>query len=79
MELHVPEPDFGHVDLQISDDPWSSRQVVWSGRDSGRIRQLTARATCCQFGEVEEGEHHCASAVAFMVAGGGFEPPTFGL
>ena len=43
------------------------------------FRQLTARATCCQLGEVEEGEHHCASAVAFMVAGGGFEPPTFGL
>jgi hypothetical protein len=29
--------------------------------------------------EMEEGERHCASAVAFMVAGGGFEPPTFGL
>ena len=26
-----------------------------------------------------EGERHCISAVAFMVAGGGFEPPTFGL
>jgi hypothetical protein len=25
------------------------------------------------------GERHCVSAVAFMVAGGGFEPPTFGL
>ena len=25
------------------------------------------------------GERHCISAVAFMVAGGGFEPPTFGL
>lgn len=28
---------------------------------------------------VGEGERHCISAVAFMVAGGGFEPPTFGL
>ena len=27
----------------------------------------------------KEGERHCISAVAFMVAGGGFEPPTFGL
>src|ERR1039458_9917437 len=26
-----------------------------------------------------EGERPCCSAVAFMVAGGGFEPPTFGL
>src|SRR5437763_8214935 len=26
-----------------------------------------------------KGERHCISAVAFMVAGGGFEPPTFGL
>ena len=25
------------------------------------------------------GERHCISAVAFVVAGGGFEPPTFGL
>jgi len=25
------------------------------------------------------GERHCLSAVTFMVAGGGFEPPTFGL
>jgi len=25
------------------------------------------------------GERHCIWAVAFMVAGGGFEPPTFGL
>src|ERR1700674_6085138 len=25
------------------------------------------------------GERHCVSAVAFLVAGGGFEPPTFGL
>jgi hypothetical protein len=25
------------------------------------------------------GERHCIFAVAFMVAGGGFEPPTFGL
>src|ERR1700680_2791548 len=25
------------------------------------------------------GERHCPLAVAFMVAGGGFEPPTFGL
>jgi hypothetical protein len=25
------------------------------------------------------GERDCISAVAFMVAGGGFEPPTFGL
>jgi hypothetical protein len=28
---------------------------------------------------VDKGERHCISAVAFMVAGGGFEPPTFGL
>src|SRR5260370_29363255 len=27
----------------------------------------------------EKGERHCLAAVAFMVAGGGFEPPTFGL
>src|SRR5437016_1066656 len=27
----------------------------------------------------EKGERHCVAAVAFMVAGGGFEPPTFGL
>ena len=26
-----------------------------------------------------KGERHCISAVAFVVAGGGFEPPTFGL
>ena len=32
------------------------------------------------FGERKlRGERHCISAVAFMVAGGGFEPPTFGL
>jgi len=29
--------------------------------------------------ELKNGERHCISAVAFMVAGGGFEPPTFGL
>src|SRR5438309_11761404 len=28
---------------------------------------------------LQTGERHCISAVAFMVAGGGFEPPTFGL
>jgi hypothetical protein len=27
---------------------------------------------------LSEGERHCLLAVAFMVAGGGFEPPTFG-
>ena len=27
----------------------------------------------------EEGDSHCIAAVAFTVAGGGFEPPTFGL
>jgi len=27
----------------------------------------------------EKGERHCILAVAFVVAGGGFEPPTFGL
>src|SRR5438445_12527974 len=27
----------------------------------------------------EKGERHCVAAVAFMVAGGGFERPTFGL
>jgi hypothetical protein len=26
-----------------------------------------------------KGARHCISAVAFVVAGGGFEPPTFGL
>ena len=29
--------------------------------------------------KLRTGERHCISAVAFMVAGGGFEPPTFGL
>jgi hypothetical protein len=29
--------------------------------------------------KARKGERHCISAVAFMVAGGGFEPPTFGL
>jgi hypothetical protein len=28
---------------------------------------------------LQTGERHCISAVALMVAGGGFEPPTFGL
>jgi hypothetical protein len=28
---------------------------------------------------LSKGERHSLSAVAFMVAGGGFEPPTFGL
>ena len=28
---------------------------------------------------LQAGERHCVSAVAFMVAGSGFEPPTFGL
>jgi hypothetical protein len=32
-----------------------------------------------QFARLVKGERHCISAVAFMVAGGGFEPPTFGL
>ena len=27
----------------------------------------------------KKGERHCVSAVASVVAGGGFEPPTFGL
>ena len=28
---------------------------------------------------LQTGERHCISALWFMVAGGGFEPPTFGL
>ena len=28
---------------------------------------------------IEQSERHCISAAAFMVAGGGFEPSTFGL
>lgn len=39
-------------------------------------RSRCLRESC---GMVQEGERHCISAVAFMVAGGGFEPPTFGL
>src|SRR5690348_15462724 len=35
--------------------------------------------TACRNGPDVLGERHCISAVAFMVAGGGFEPPTFGL
>ena len=32
-----------------------------------------------QASPLKEGERHGPSAVAFIVAGGGFEPPTFGL
>jgi len=39
---------------------------------------LPSRSLRAHFSSVK-GERHCISAVAFMVAGGGFEPPTFGL
>ena len=40
---------------------------------------ILTRATCVGIRPDRKGERHCISAVAFMVAGGGFEPPTFGL
>src|SRR6202163_4854151 len=56
-----------------------------SGRVVGKPEVIQKRA-CGKFEDGLEGtdtsvrgERHCVSAVAFMVAGGGFEPPTFGL
>ena len=42
-------------------------------------RLLDSRSSEKYENNTAKGERHCIAVVAFMVAGGGFEPPTFGL
>src|SRR5258708_33103054 len=60
--------------------PLSSSRQVGNSRDA--VQKRASRKFEAGFSGTEASvrvERHCISAVAFMVAGGGFESPTFGL
>ena len=60
-------------DLVLANDTQISSACAGTESNQSKLDFRFIRQTS----PLKEGERHCLSAVAFMVAGGGFEPPTF--
>ena len=73
--------DFASGRLQIIDLIKDNRLVVSNHYGQGTAPRLrpVLWPILSDASAQTKGERHCIPAVAFMVAGGGFEPPTFGL
>jgi hypothetical protein len=71
---YLTTPKYGVISANVVLSGWSANTEAVQKRASGKFEGglLGTEASV-------RGERHRISAVAFMVAGGGFEPPTFGL